>query len=261
MNNMKQFAELTAEMEAEIVSLPLFDLLPLGQKLMKIKLEPTTHKDLRNWFKCDEVTKIENDKINRRAHVQKHWDNRKKHNSIVNDFKYSPDNVRMINLRHSFGQEKQTLADYLKSYWSTKKPYRSYGAPLPMTGGADYGFLDESAMVMRGVGDATQISNELMTMELSGRMERALNGNRLVDMGQWNRIQWNTVECDVSYCPLNEYMKDEIPDYVIEQLQTARAFGFDTFEVAYPEMKNVELPDPVLLGVLGNKKFFITFWE
>jgi len=158
---MKQFAEIKEDLRFEIESNPLFDTAPFGQKLVKLGLKPISHQELKDWFKCDEITK-----------------------------------------RFNKTQKKEDQVH------------------IPVDG--MYVFSIRESMF----GDETPI-----------------------------------MACDVSYCDLENYMRDEIPDYVLEHLQTAKEFGFTEFEVAYPEMKEQTLPDPVLLGIAGNNKIFISFWE
>jgi len=63
------------------------------------------------------------------------------------------------------------------------------------------------------------------------------------------------------HCKLENYMEDTIPQYCLDQIETARELGLDNFEVVYPVIEEVKQPDPVIVSMLGDKMIWVTFYE
>jgi len=62
----------------------------------------------------------------------------------------------------------------------------------------------------------------------------------------------------IRFCSLKTYTEEIIPLQQMQDIRKAKNIGIKNFRIYYPKDENK--PDPVIVGLIGNKEFYITKW-
>lgn len=217
---MKQFPEIFENYCLETDINQRIENLPLGQKILRLGLKPTSDGELREWFKCDEIQRRAVKEENR-SEIQKKWDERHTRR----------EEARVRREKESTRKAEKALWESLVEKYGEKKAYKK-----------------KPEFKEYEPNDMYRMQSYLGTLPINFGLP-----DLMLDLYR--------TTCQVKYEKLDHYQKDVIPDYVLDHLEEAKLFGFQDFEVAYPELKKEKMPDPVLLGVCGDQKYFLSFWE
>jgi hypothetical protein len=68
------------------------------------------------------------------------------------------------------------------------------------------------------------------------------------------------ISCMPKIVDLEHYIEDAIPEDALDKINEAAGMGLKNFSVAYPVLKELPKPDPIVFGWLGKQMVFVAKW-